>query len=668
MKKYQNSLICLLLIVSTLLVYWQIGDARFIQLDDYIYVVENTNIRGLNSSNLLWAFTSTHAANWHPVTWISLMIDAQIFGPGPSGFHITNLLLHILSTLLIFFVLTFMTKHPWKSAFVAGLFALHPLHVESVAWIAERKDVLSACFGMATIGLYARYIRDKKPFLYVSMLACFALGLMAKPMLVTLPCLLLLLDYWPLNRFRQSAASGAVPADGHGQAKDRSSRKKRGAESPQKKATDKANAREGISPRSYLSLITEKIPMFILSAASCMITYYAQQKGGSVMALRSLSFPDRIINGIIAYAGYMEKMIWPKNLAIFYPIPSSYPIWEIAAALAVLIFVTAVVLVNLKTRPYLATGWFWYLGTLVPVIGLVQVGSQAMADRYTYIPLIGLFIIIAWGIPDLIRPWKYRIPLLATSGTIILTLLACMTWFQVDKWKNDLTLFGHAVQVTQKNVIANFCLGDAYAAQGNYDRAIQSYREALRIEPQHPYTHNNLGIALQQQGHIDEATVHYRQALQSDITRAKAYTNLGFVAAIRGHFGEAIENFHGALQTDPEYLKPLIAMGDVLATTGKFQDALAYYTRALSIGGDLPDVHYNMGVILAHQGSIADAVEHLRTAIRIKPDFSEAHRGLGNLLLAQGRRQEAIVEFQQAAKSPPPPSDGLETHPGKDRR
>ncbi|MDQ5984311.1 MAG: hypothetical protein CSYNP_00004 [Syntrophus sp. SKADARSKE-3] len=646
-KRYQTIFICIALVIATTFAYGPIKDASFIQLDDNDYVVENPHIREMNGSNIVWAFTTTHAANWHPLTWLSLMLDRQLYGLSAPGFHFTNLIFHILNSLLIFLIFTAMTNAFWKSAFLAALFALHPLHVESVAWIAERKDVLSAFFGICTIGLYALYVKDKKPLYYIALIGCFALGLMAKPMLVTLPFILLLLDYWPLQRFQRSAKPGKISSSPEsGQTKKR----KQGAENPKKTATQKIKE-QTVEPPSWKVLILEKIPLFILSTLSCIMTYYAQQQGGSVISIYHLPFTDRIANSLISYMAYIGKMFWPWNLAVYYPMPASYPLWEVSLAIVVLLGITYLVIRFHKSFPYGATGWLWYLGSLVPVIGLVQVGNQALADRYTYIPLIGLFLIISWGIPDLLKEWKYRPAFLAAGGAIVLITLAFTTLNQVQKWKTDISLFEHTINVTKDNVIANFCLGDARAAQGNYDAAITSYNEVLRIDPNHPYTHNNLGIALQRRGHINEAIMHYQVALRFDATRPKALTNLGLAAATQGNYEEAIRYFREALLLKPDYLRPHIALGDVLAKTGKLQEALSSYEQALRMKNDLPDVHYNMAQILAYLGSVNEAIEHLYIAVRINPTFQEAHIHLGNLLLAQGRNQEAAIQFQEASKT-----------------
>ena len=419
------------LAVSTLLVFWQVRDFDFIDYDDDLYVYKNQHVlNGLTADGVIWAFTTNRSANWHPLTWLSLMLDCQLFGPGPGRIHLINVLLHLANTLLLFAVLKKMTGSLWPSAFVAAAFALHPMHVESVAWIAERKDVLSTFFFLLTLAAYAGYVKRPSVYRYMLSLVLFAVGLMAKPMLVTLPFVLLLLDYWPLNRLMaQTAATSSH----------------RGGKSVP--AADK-----------YLTLyriIIEKIPFFVLSAVSSVITFSVQQSSGAVADINILPLQNRVANAFLSYAKYIGKMFWPQDLAVFYPLNAvgSISLWQFVLYALLLVGVTFLVLRFCGTRKYLLVGWFWFVGTLVPVIGFVQVGSQAFADRYTYIPYIGLFIMIAWGLPELLSKWPYRKFALGISAVIALTAFGICAHQQVIYWNNSIALFSHALEVTQNNYL-----------------------------------------------------------------------------------------------------------------------------------------------------------------------------------------------------------------------
>lgn len=464
-------LVCLLLIVATLAVFQQLPEYDFVNIDDYYYVTENVHVtRGLTREGIIWAFTTLHANNWHPLTWLSHMLDCQLFGLKPGMHHLTNLLLHMANSTLLLLVLKRMTGALWRSAFAAALFALHPLHVESVAWVAERKDVLSTLFWLLTVWGYAGYVEYPGRNRYLLVLLFFALGLMAKPMLVTLPFILLLLDYWPLGRVKlwESREGGSG----------------------------------GIQRSSALHLVREKIPFFALTLASGIVTVVAQYKGGAVRSLNLLPLDVRIANALVSYVGYIGKMIWPQHLAIFYPHPGALPTWQVVGAGLLLLSLSIILLRAAGRFPYLGVGWLWYLGTLVPVIGLVQVGDQAMADRYTYVPLIGLFVLIAWGIPDLMARWRYRQIALTISAVIVVFCCTVSTWSHVKHWRNGTALFTHAVNVTADNALAHDGLGFALARQGRLDEAIAHYSEALRIKPGYAKARYNLEHALR---HVDES-------------------------------------------------------------------------------------------------------------------------------------------------------------------
>ena len=481
MNKYQSLLICIILALATLAVYAQVFTCDFINFDDNLYVTDNSHIQsGLTWQGIKWAFTTNQAYNWHPLVWISHILDCQLYGLNPIGHHLTNLIFHIINTLLLFLVFKNMTGQIWPSAFVAALFALHPLHVESVAWVSERKDVLSTFFWLLTMWFYIRYVRRKTFATYLPVMISLALGLMAKQMLVTLPFVLLLLDYWPLNRFGQN----------------------------QPKGRDKKT----IKTASFLYCFKEKIPLLILSAIASLVVLLVQSEATLV---KLIPFKYRLGNALVAYAKYIIKMFWPARLGILYPHPGSeLPVWQVMTAVCMLLFISIAVILAGRRHKYLAVGWFWFLGTLVPVIGLVQVGLQGMADRYTYVPLIGLFIILAWGAADIFGKLRYKTTVLSIAAIVILSALSTLTWLQVGHWQNSFTLFEHTVAVTTNNDLMHFNLGSMYLREGKTDEAIKHYTESVRIKPDQPTIHNNLAILFGRQGKYDKAIESYRQVLK----------------------------------------------------------------------------------------------------------------------------------------------------------
>jgi tetratricopeptide (TPR) repeat protein len=497
--KYPVGLICLVLTLATAGVYWQVCNNGFIDFDDPLYVTENQNIQaGFTPDAIKWAFTTNQAYNWHPLTWLSLMLDYKLFGLNPAGYHLMNLVFHIANTLLLFFVLRFMTGDLWRSTFVAALFSLHPLHVESVAWVSERKDVLSTLFWLLTMCFYVRYTRRPRFAAYLPVFFALALGLMAKQMLVTLPFVLILLDYWPLNRIR--------------------------------------NPQSAIRNFKFtaLNLIIEKIPLFCLSFIACLIVLHVQSKATLVRGIQRFPIGVRLENAILAYAGYIVKLFLPFNLGILYPHPeTNIQHWQVVLAGLLLVGATIAVFHFSRERCWLVVGWLWYLGTLVPVIGLVQVGLQAMADRYTYIPLIGLFIIIVWGACELTRKLKYRNAILAASGGVVIAGLFMLTFFQVSYWKDSITLFKHTAAVTKNNDIMHYNLGRLYLQRGDANEAITHWAEAIRIKPDQPTIHKNLAVLFAQKGDIDKAIYHYRQALTYRPDDAFARDELKKLLAVR---------------------------------------------------------------------------------------------------------------------------------------
>ena len=592
-----NILICLLLAGSIVAVYWQTGNFDFVNFDDPIYVKDNPLVKhGLTPDGIKWAFTMVYASNWHPLSWISHMVDVDLFGMRPGMHHLTNVLFHMMDSILLFIVMNRMTGARWRSALAAAIFALHPIHVESVAWISERKDVLSTFFWMLTMLCYHWYVRGPRISKYLSVVVIFTLGLMAKPMLVTLPFVLLLLDLWPLKRNELILPPVA----------------------------SSSNARQAWWPIKYQQgvpwLILEKVPLMIIALSVCEETFFAQSIGGAVSSLERLHFASRIQNTITSYVTYLWKMIWPFNLAVFYPYPKHFNIAVVALCFLFLICVTVIVIISLRKFPYLVTGWFWYLGTLIPVIGIVQVGSQSMADRYTYIPSVGIFIIVSWGLADIFRRWIYGGRIVSSILSVgVLGLLSCSTYIQISTWKNSETLFSHALAVTSDNYLAYNNLGVALYNRGDVDGAIQHYQESLKIKSNYINAHCNLGIALAKEKKYTEAFFHYRECLLIEPGYAEAYYNMG------------------------------VAFSDM----GRKDEAIKQYLEALKNNSNHEDAHNNLGLLLAEKGNLDEAIQHYLKALRVNPDNTRTRINLTDALLKKGRVDEALSQVDEAIKSSP---------------
>jgi hypothetical protein len=510
----RNALLCVLALL-TLVVYWSCLDHSFVNYDDPDYVTQNPHVQaGLTLRGVRWACTSRDCANWHPLTWLSLELDATLFGgQNARGFHCINVLLHTVNTVMLFWVLSAMTGAVWRSAVVAALFALHPLHVESVAWVAERKDVLSTLFWMLTLAAYLAYVRRPRVGRYLLVMLTLGSELMAKPMLVTLPFVLLLLDYWPLRR-----------------------------------------------SDSVRQLVLEKVPLFALVLASCALTFLVQRRSQAVASLERFPLDVRVGNALLAYATYLGKTFWPLHLAVFYPHPgATISIVSVLAAASLLLVITVLVLGPGRHWPYLAVGWLWYLGTLVPVIGLVQVGNQAMADRYTYVPLIGVFLALTWGASDLARAWHMPRFVLAAGTVAVLAACVILTRTQEAYWKDDLSLYPHTIAVTQRNVLAHYNLGKALKDLGRPAEAETEYRTAIELAPTDAKIHNNLGNVLTDLGRREEALTEFRQAIALDFETALPHLNLGRALLEEGRFAEALASLqrgHELGSRDPHWPYP----------------------------------------------------------------------------------------------------------------
>ncbi|MDM8542405.1 tetratricopeptide repeat protein [Desulfococcaceae bacterium HSG9] len=558
-------LISLFLIITTLGTYYQVRNYAYVNFDDDDYVLNNIHIKnGPIYERIVWCFTAAYATNWHPLTWLSHLCDIELYGLNSGRHHLTNVLFHVINTLLLFVFLHKTTGTLWRSGFVAALFALHPLHVESVAWVSERKDVLSAFFFFLTLIGYQRYSRFPGIGTYLLVLLLLMLGLMSKPMLVTTPFVLLLLDYWPLRRISLSMAT----------IYDTRVRYK------------------------AIRIVVEKLPLFIPVTASIVITYLAQKSGGAVASDEIYSLTVRIANGLVSYINYIQKMFWPAKLAIFYPHPGMPPWWQILGCGTLLVVISFLTIICRKCYPFIVVGWFWYLGMLVPVIGFIQVGSQAMADRYTYLPLIGLFISIAWGVPELLKNWRHKQKWLLALTITCLSVLVFITFNQIRYWKNSVSLFQHALEVTDNNFLAHHNLGVALAERGYYTEALKHYGETIRLSPSYVTAHHNMGIVLAKQGRTDEAIRKYFDVLDFEPNHKEVYFSLGNVMIAKGKFDMAETYFNKAIQLNPDNAETYNNLGVVLFRLGKTQEAIAAFQKTININHEHVGARDNLTKII----------------------------------------------------------------------
>jgi tetratricopeptide (TPR) repeat protein len=603
-NKLYAAAVCVFLLLAVALVFGQTIGHEFVNCDDNEYVYENPQVKGgLTARGIVWAFTAVHSSNWHPMTWLTLMLDVQLFGMNPAGHHLTNVLLHATSVILLFLVLWRMTGALWKSAFVAAVFAIHPLRAESVAWISERKDVLSGLFFMLTLWAYNGYAR--RPFSlarYLTVAGLFALGLMSKPMLVTLPFVLLLLDYWPLGRIGTPAESGTF----------------------------------SLSRR----VIVEKLPLFALVAASCVVTFFAQTK--FVVSIDTLPISSRIANTPVAYMAYIGKFFYPVGLAVFYPYPrGGLPVWGIAFSTLALAGISAAAIVWRRRFPYLFVGWFWYLGMLVPVIGLVQAGLQMIADRYTYLPQIGLCLAMTWGIAQFASSRRRRRWICGVALTLAVMVLMGMAWRQTSYWRNSETLWTHAKLCTENNYLAYNYLGAALAKRGEVDKAIAQFQKAVEIWQGYAEAHGNLGSALAKTGRVDEALSHFNKALDLRPNDANAHNNLGAVLAGTGQIEAAIAHYQKALEINPVYAEAHNNLGIASASCGRIDEGIFHFKKALEIKPDEALTHNNLGIALTSSGRIDEAIAYFQKALEINPGSVEARNNLDKVLQLRRQREQA---------------------------
>jgi protein O-mannosyl-transferase len=672
MQRFWNTwrvpLLCALLGALTLALYWPITHYSFIGYDDPDYVTDNPRVQsGLSWANVAWAVRTGHASNWHPLTWLSHMADVQLFGLNPGRHHLTSLALHLLNTLLLFLLLQRLTGAVWRCALVAALFAWHPLHVESVAWVAERKDVLCTFFFLLTLAAYMRYVETRRgergkrkarsreqgagggelgegrrenragsempvaritnrasritpPIFYCLSLLLFALGLMSKPMLVTLPFLLLLLDYWPLDRF---------------QIKDQRSKIK-----------------------NFLCLLSEKLPFLSLAIASSIITLRVQNQGGTISSLQEYTLPGRMANAVASYLRYLGSTVWPADLAVFYPHPAishlgQWPAWEVWAGAALLVALSALALLRLRPQPWFAVGWFWYLGTLLPVIGIIQVGSQAMADRYTYIPLIGIFIIGTWAVAEFLsaRPLSKFVGVGLGVGLVVALFVVAQK--QVRFWEDDFSLFNHALTVNERNAPAHAILGTAFGRLGKYGLGLAHARAAVRADPSYAGAWHTLGDLDNAVGKPQDALRDYQTALRFNPDLAYTWFRLAYVCSTVGKPQDAVQDYQAVLRLNPNLVPAHFNLGAVFWSLGRHREALAEFAAAVQLQPNSPENRCTFGTALADDGKPVEAAVQLAEAVRLRPGYLEALLALAGVLARNGKLEQAQARLQEVVRLRP---------------
>lgn len=639
-------LLCLLLIITTLLVYGQVSLHSFINLDDNLYITDNQYVRaGLSLKSIVWAFGYTDISYWHPLTWLSHMLDCQVFGLNAGMHHVVNLVFHIANCLLLFFIMKRITGDLMRSAFVAALFALHPIQVESVAWAAERKNVLSTLFLLLTLLAYVRYTERPDLYRYLMVMAIFALGLMAKPMLVTLPFVFLLLDYWPLGRFKrtlQDEDNGGVSGK---------STKTGYYDTAIMPTTVKISILPQYPIRQFFQLVWEKIPFILLTTIPIYLTISSLKHHGIVISTGILPMKLRLANALVSYISYLEKMIWPHKLSVFYPYPDILPLWRVFGSGMVLLCITLLAIRLSARRPYLIVGWLWYLGILFPTIGLKQAGLwPAMADRWAYVPLIGIFIIIAWGVPDLLFRYPHRKKGFIAITAIIFPALMIDSWIQTGYWQNSITLFEHALKVTSNNAAAHVKLGEVHSSQGLDAEAIRHYTAASRIDPDNASVHNNLGLVLAGQGLTGKAIDHYYEALRLNSKLEGVNLNMGAALVANGRINEAIEHYFEELRLNPDDAQSHNNLGIALHKLGRTAEAIQHYDAALRNAPDFDQAHVNLGIALVDIGELEAGAVHFAEALRINQTNAAAYNNLGVTLLMKGKTVQAIDFFKVALK------------------
>jgi len=607
MNEYKKKLIIYIVLAAAVLaVYWQVHQFDFVNIDDNIYVTENYHIKsGITLASIRWALTTTYAEFWHPLTWLSLMADYELYGLHAGGYHLTNLVLHILSTLLLFWLFHRMTGALWKSAFVAAFFALHPLHVESVAWVSERKDVLSAFFWMLTLCLYVYYAEKPVIRRYVLVALAFICALMSKPMVVTLPLIMILLDYWPLRRFEN-----------------------------QNRLSD-----------TIVWQLKEKLPLMLLSLLLVVATFYTP---GDNASYELLPLQTRLANAPVAFVTYLAKTFWPQDMAIFYPFPSQIPVWQITGAILLIIIMTAAVLATAKRLPHLFVGWFWFIITIAPVIGILQIGDFAMADRYHYLPSIGIAIMLAWEIPHCIKREVLRKNILWPVALVFLASLAFLAWQQCAYWKNNIELWNHAIQATEDNYMAHNNLGLALFTEGKANEAIAHYNQVIRIRPFDAVPRHNKGVVYTRSGQYQMAIENYDEAIRVNPDDAEAYHAKGNIYLGLGQHQKAVGNLSKAIALKPDNPAIYYNRGTAYIHLAQYQQAIADYSKAVALNPAYFDAYNNRAFIYLRLGRYQQAVEDYSQAIRLKPDYADAYNNRGFVHLLTGNMEAGCRDAHQA--------------------
>ncbi len=608
--------ISLALLVLVFTIYLQVRHFPFIAYDDPEFLLNNPHLRhGLTPSSIAWALTTGYAANWFPLTWLSYMLGVDLYGLSPGWHHLTNVFLHALNTLLLFAVMRRATGARWLSAWVALLFAVHPLHVEAVAWVSQRRELLSGLFWLLSIWAYLAYVRRPRLAAYLLLVLAFACGLMSKPMIVTLPFALLLLDYWPLGRW------GTVP---------------------------------------LRRLILEKLPLLALSAAASVVTLLVQQHAGATSTLAEVPFGFRIENALLSYLAYLFQFFWPVRLAVVYPYATETPVWQAIGAASALVSITALAVFHRRQRPYLLVGWLWFAGILAPVIGLVQVGVQSRADRYMYIPLVGLSIVAVWGMAEIAGRLVRSRPAAAALAALACGACGVVAWSTTANWRDSVTLFRHAVATTTNNWPALTTLSQVLLTDHRTDEAMPYITEALRLRPNLAEARINYGAALSEQGNFDAAAAEYRRALELDPANPDAHEGLGVVLTQKGQFPEAFANLDAAEKSRPADADMHYNLGRLYGVSGRTDLAVAEFLETVELQPEDPAARFNLGTAYADEDRYEEAADQFRQALRLNPDYLSAHFNLGSALANLGRFDEAIAQFQEVLRLKPDSADATQ--------
>ena len=617
MNEYKKKLIIYIVLAAAVLaVYWQVHQFDFVNIDDNIYVTENYHIKsGITLASIRWAFGNRYGDLWNPLVWLSLMADYELYGLNAGGYHVTNLIFHILSTLLLFWLFHRMTGALWKSAFVAAFFALHPLHVESVAWVSERKDVLSAFFWMLTLCIYVVYTEKQSIQRYLLVVFSFVLALLSKPMVVTLPLIMILLDYWPLKRFEN-----------------------------QNRLSD-----------TIVWQLKEKLPLMVLSAVFAVITIIAQQKSYDPEA--SFALTARLINVPVTFVTYLIKTFRPYDLAVIYPFSSHIPAWQTAGALLLIAAVTAAVIVTAKRLPYLFVGWFWYTIIVAPVIGTVQVGNQAMADRYTYLPLIGIGIMLAWGVPRLLQKKITSKMILLPAAIGFLAFLTLLTWQQCGYWTDSKKLCQHTIRVTKDNYVAHINLGSVLFDEGKYEEAIRHFNEVIRIRPGLILSYNKRGLAYARLGQYQKAFEDLNYVIRLKPDYADAFNSRALINHELKRHREAIEDLTEAVRLKPDHAEAYNNRGNIYLGLGQHQKAVENLSKAIALKPDNPAIYYNRGTAYIHLAQYQQAIADYSKAVALNPAYFDAYNNRAFIYLRLGRYQQAVEDYSQAIRLKPDYAD-----------